>query len=49
MINITAKAKVQQLIEAKDNTTGAIKYLIEKNGQWIPISKEEYEQKKRGE
>ena len=29
MINITTNAKVQQLIEAKDNNTGAIKYLIE--------------------
>ncbi len=48
MININAKAQIDQVIEMTDKETGQIKYLIEKDGQWNPITKEEYDNKMRG-
>ena len=38
------EAEITQLMEIKDKETGKINFVIEKNGEWISISKEEYNQ-----
>lgn len=48
MININTEAQIDQVIEMTDKETGQIKYLIEKDGKWTPITKEEYDNKIRG-
>lgn len=41
-MDIDLEAKITQLLELKDEKTGEISYLIERDGEWIKISKEEY-------
>lgn len=41
-MNIELEAKITQLLEVKDEETGEVSFLIEKDGEWSRISKEEY-------
>lgn len=37
-----AEAEIRQIIEMKNNETGEITYLVEQDGEWLPISQQEY-------
>lgn len=43
-MKIEAKTEIKQIMEIKDKETGKISFLVEDNGEWKPISKEEYYQ-----
>lgn len=43
-MDIELEAKITQLLELKDEETGEISFLIERDGEWSRISKEEYDE-----
>ena len=42
-MNIDLEAKITQIMEIKDEKTGEISFVMEKDGEWITISKKEYD------
>ncbi len=43
-MKIEAKTEIKQIMEIENKDTGKISFLVENNGEWKLISKEEYYQ-----
>lgn len=41
-MNIDLEAKITQLLELKNEETGEISFLMEIDGEWVTITKEQY-------
>lgn len=44
IMEIDLEAKITQLLEMKDEKTGLISYLMEQDGEWVTITKEQYKE-----
>lgn len=49
MLQLNLNMNMTQMIQIHDHDTGQDSYLIEQNGEWVKITKDEYNNKIRGQ